>query len=100
MFFTGTPYSNMAGNVPIPPYNDQRTPPFYRVDVRLEKRWSLGRERSLAFVAEVQNVTLSKEARAYDCFDIEIGSAPPSMTCSVRELGPITLPSLGVEASF
>jgi hypothetical protein len=68
--------------------------------VRLEKRGLLGKERSIAFVAEVQNVTLSKEARAYDCSVRQIGSAPLTMTCSVRELGPITLPSVGVEALF
>ena len=51
----------------LSPLNDQRYPPFYRVDVRLEKRWTLGKERSIAMVAKVQNVTLSKEARAYNC---------------------------------
>jgi hypothetical protein len=67
--------------------------------VRLEKRWSLGKERSIAFVAEVQNVTLSKEARAYNCSGTQIGSTN-STTCSVTDLGPITLPSVGVEAFF
>jgi hypothetical protein len=103
VLYTGSPYSDNyppAQDFALPPLNDQRFPPFYRVDVRLEKRWSLGRERSVAFVAEVQNVTLSKEARAYDCSARQIGSAPLSMTCSVRELGPITLPSIGLEAFF
>jgi hypothetical protein len=103
VFYTGLPYSDnypQGQGFPLPPLNDRRFPPFYRVDVRLEKRWPLGRERSISFVAEVQNVTLSKEARAYDCSAMQIGSAPLTMTCSVRELGPITLPSVGVEAFF
>jgi hypothetical protein len=103
VFYTGAPYSDNyppGQGSPLPPLNDQRYPAFYRADVRLEKRWSLGLERSIAFVAEVQNVTLSKEARSYDCQTLQIGSAPASTTCSVRTLGPITLPSVGVEAFF
>jgi hypothetical protein len=107
VFYTGTPYSDNyppGQGSPVPPLNDRRYPPFYRVDLRVEKRWSLsvlGKERSIAFVAEVQNATLSKEATAYDCATMQIGSAPPTTgTCSVRYLGPITLPSIGVEAFF
>jgi hypothetical protein len=103
VFFSGLPYSDHfppEQGFPLPPLNDQRFAPFYRADVRLEKRWSLGEERSIAFVAEVQNVTLSKEARSYECSVRQIGSAPVSMTCSVTKLGPITLPSVGLEAVF
>lgn len=102
MLYTGSPYSDnypQGQGSPLPPLNDQRYPPFYRVDVRLEKRWSLGKERSIAFVAEVQNVTLSKEAGAYNCSGSQIGSTN-STTCGVTYLGPITLPSVGVEAFF
>jgi TonB family protein len=100
--YTGSPYSDnfpRDQGSPLPPLNDRRYPPFYRVDVRLEKRWSLGKERSIAFVAEVLNATLSKEGRAYDCQAVEIGSAN-SRQCAVQYLGPITLPSVGVEAFF
>jgi hypothetical protein len=103
VFYTGSPYSDNypPGQAsPAPPLNDRRFPPFYRVDVRLEKRWSLGEARSIALVAEVQNATLSKEARAYDCQTIQTNTAPVSTTCRVQSLGPITLPSLGVEALF
>jgi hypothetical protein len=103
VFYTGAPYSDNyppGQGSPVPPLNDKRYPPFYRVDARLEKRWSLGPERSIAFVAEVQNATLSKEARAYSCQTTQTSSAPVSTTCSVRELGPITLPSVGVQAFF
>jgi hypothetical protein len=103
VFYTGAPYSDNyppgGGGSPLPPLNDQRYPPFYRVDVRLEKRWSLGNERSIAFVAEVQNVMLSKEGRAYNCSATQIGSTN-STSCAVSYLGPITLTSVGVEALF
>src|SRR3984957_9701096 len=98
VLYTGSPFSdNYPQNQgsPLPPLNDQRYPLFYRVDVRLEKRWSLGRERFVSFVAEVQNATLSKEARAYNCSGTQIGSTNTT-TCNVAELGPITLPSIGV----
>jgi hypothetical protein len=102
VFYTGSPYSDnypQGASFPSPPLNDQRFPPFYRVDLRLEKRWSLGKQRSIAFVAEVLNATLSKEARAYNCSGMAIGSTN-STTCGVTYSGPITLPSIGVEAVF
>ncbi len=101
VFYTGTPYSIMAGNVPIPPYNDQRTPPFYRVDVRVEKRWSFLKNGYIAFIAEVQNVTLSKETTSYglECKSNNTNSGGATQ-CTPPTVGPLTIPSVGVEASF
>jgi hypothetical protein len=103
VFFTGIPYSNLAGNVPVPPYNDQRTPPFYRIDVRLEKRWPFANDGYIAFIAEVQNVTLRKETTPFglNCRGTQTGPSQEMTTqCTPATVGPITLPSLGVEASF
>ncbi len=101
LFYSGAPYSVLSGNVPAPPYNDHRTPSFFRLDVRLEKRWPLGRDRSVAFVVEGQNVTLSRQASpmALDC----MGDMTPqggTTQCKVGRIGPLTIPSLGVEAFF
>jgi TonB family protein len=101
IFYSGVPYSELAGNVPVPPYNSHRAPSFYRVDVRLEKRWSLGKDRAIAFVLEVQNATLSTEATpmALDC----IGNMTPqgqTTQCTMGRIGPLTIPSLGVQAFF
>ena len=38
----------LAGNVPVPPYNTLRDPPFFRVNVGLEKRWLLGPRAGLS----------------------------------------------------
>ena len=59
-----------------------REPGFYRLDVRLEKKWTFGETTWLSFVTEVLNVTLNKE--------------------SVRgnEIGPVTIPSIGLEGGF
>ena len=101
IYYSGSPYSELAGNVPAPPYNDHRTPSFFRLDVRLEKRWSLGKDRAIAFVLEGQNVTLSKQATplALDC----MGDMMPqggTTQCTVGKIGPLTIPSLGVQAFF
>lgn len=60
----------------------QRDPAFYRVDFRLEKRWTLSKTRWVSFVAEMLNATLHKEI------------------VSGREIGPISIPSLGLEGGF
>jgi len=101
VFYTGAPFSALSGNVPIPPYNDQRDPPFFRLDLRLEKRWPLGESGSIAFVFEGENVTLSKETSGLgiSCTGIET-AAGGSNTCKRATLGPITIPSVGVEAFF
>ncbi|MGE5789057.1 MAG: TonB family protein [Myxococcales bacterium] len=62
--------------------NPPRDPAFYRIDVRLEKEWRYGKTTHLSFVAEVLNVTAHKE--------IYQGT----------EIGPIFVPSLGLEGGF
>ncbi len=59
--------------------------------------WRLGKDRSIAFVLEGQNVTLSREASAMarKCM-----GTPTTTQCSIGEIGPITIPSVGVEAFF
>jgi hypothetical protein len=81
----------------VPPYNAQRDAPFFRLDVRLEKRWPLGKDGYIAFIAEGQNVTLSKEVTP---FGLSCQGTPTTTQCRHSAVGPITIPSLGVEASF
>jgi len=68
-----------------------RLPPFFRIDVRLEKRWQLGEKTWISVVAEWMNATLSKEAVSTTC---------NLQGCSAMEIGPVTIPSLGVEGGF
>jgi TonB family protein len=98
LFYTGAPYSQLQGAVPVPPYNAYRTPSFFRLDVRLERRWSFGKSGSVALVIEGQNVTLSREYSgiALDCMD----SPGVATQCTHGKVGPITLPSVGIEAFF
>lgn len=59
-----------------------RDPAFYRIDLRLEKLWPLGKAGHISFVAEVLNATAQKE--------VFNGEA----------IGPIMVPSIGVEGGF
>jgi hypothetical protein len=68
-----------------------RTPPFYRFDWRLEKRWTIGPATSWALVAEVLNTTLHKEIARESC---------NAYYCKQEPIGPVTVPSIGVEATF
>ena len=69
-----------------------RTPPFWRLDWRLHKRWLVGNGPGYwQLVLEVLNTTLNEEVlerscNAYDCVDDSIG--------------PVTIPSIGVEGAF
>jgi hypothetical protein len=72
----GVPTTSTASNA------TSREPGFYRLDVRLEKRWRLGENGTISFVAEMLNATLHKE----------IVSGEP--------IGPVSIPSIGAEAFF
>ncbi len=86
VFYTGTPLeptqNEDASSPPRTTSGIERSPAFFRLDVRLEKRWVLGQSTWISFVAEVLNATLSKE---------RFGD---------EEIGPITIPSVGAEMGF
>jgi TonB family protein len=85
LFYTGTPRWNEKPGEPIVSGTSgvAREPSFYRVDLRIEKRWGLRGSAWISFVAEFLNATLHKEV--WPGGDI---------------VGPISIPSLGVEAGF
>jgi len=85
VFYTGLP------KAPDPTDPGTRLAPFFRLDVRLEKRWQLGRKTWLSLVAEWMNVTFSKE---------EVGTTCTLQGCQATTVGPITIPSLGIEGGF
>ncbi|MGC4088913.1 MAG: TonB-dependent receptor [Polyangiaceae bacterium] len=85
MFYTGLPQA------PTPDTEGGRLPAFFRLDLRLEKRWQLGERAWLSAVAEWLNATLSKEAISTRC---------TLAGCEAMTIGPITIPSLGIEGGF
>jgi len=103
-FYTGRPYSESISGVPLPPYNAYRFPDFYRFDFRVEKRWTFGKTGYVSFVAEWLNATLRKEAFSVQCQRFgdsdQLTSSLPGSRCVPDEVGPVTIPSLGVEGGF
>lgn len=85
MFYTGLP------KLSVPSDPSTRLPPFFRLDARLEKRFRLSDGAHLSFVAEWLNATLSKEAVTTRC---------TLSGCEARRIGPVTIPSLGLEGGF
>jgi hypothetical protein len=98
--YTGRPYSPTVQGVPVPPFNSERLPTFYRLDIRLEKRWRAFGNGYVAFVVEGMNVTLSKEAIAAQCNSDGTLFPLKYDTCKPEYIGPVTVPSIGVEAGM
>jgi hypothetical protein len=96
-YYTGRPYPRTFRGVPVPPFNSERMSPFHRFDARLEKRWTLARGASISFVAEWMNFTLNKEVTSVDC---NASGGLSIDTCTEKAIGPITLPSIGVEGQL
>ena len=84
VFYTGVPKttSGEGGDDPPRTAHPPRDPAFYRVDVRVEKRWTLSQTAWFSLVFEVLNTTLSKE---------QFGDT---------RIGPITIPSVGLEGGY
>jgi hypothetical protein len=85
-----------------------RLPAFHRLDLRFEKRWKIGnRGASWSVVFEVLNATLNQEVTGIGCRNGRGVPNNPSggvivvqETCSYRVLGPVTIPSIGIEGRF
>ena len=65
--------------------------PFYRIDWQLEKRWPFGEHRYLSLIFEFLNTTLSREVLRASC---------TAIYCTEDVFGPVSVPSIGVEAAF
>ncbi|HVY44299.1 MAG TPA: hypothetical protein VHB21_00410 [Minicystis sp.] len=59
----------------------------------------LGRRAYVSAVAEMLNATFAKETIALDCGLNGVEGATHS-TCTPTTVGPVTVPSIGVEAGF
>jgi hypothetical protein len=88
IFYSGVPEQNFEGTPHF--VEGRRGPPYFRADVRAEKRWRFGERTWLGVVAEVVNATSTSEVVRLDC----------GTRCVERRAGPVILPSLGVEGGF
>ncbi|WP_394830773.1 TonB-dependent receptor [Pendulispora rubella] len=98
MLYSGRPRPRFDddGNPSTLP-TDTRFPPYYRVDLRLEKAWKIGRTGRIAFVFEGLNVTLNKEVINIECKSKSFGGP---RSCEEQKIGPVAIPGIGVEGSF
>ena len=86
--YSGVPGSRTFGDRRL--FDQSRARPFFRIDVRAEKRFVISPSAWWAVVAEVMNATLSDEVVRRPC----------EPTCSDDTVGPIVLPSLGLLGQF
>lgn len=68
-----------------------RLPTFVRLDARVEKRWRVGPTGSITMFVEALNTTASKEILRRRC---------SGELCQDEAIGPIVVPSLGVEGAL
>ncbi len=92
-YYTGRPDIAPVPNARPSLSNEHRLPDYYRFDARLDKRWSLGGREWLTVVAEFFDATLTKEAVDYKCNFL-------SRLCTAEYVGPIALPSVGLEGGW
>jgi len=88
-FFTGVPTRTLTINGAS--FGGERGPPYFQLDVRLEKRWRVGEHGYLGAIAEVINATASTEIVERSC---------NPERCTESGVGPIVLPNVGVEGGF
>jgi hypothetical protein len=71
-----------------------RIPPFGRFDARIEKRWSIASGRGwVSLVLEGLNVFGAKETLQEQCVSL-------NTQCNNVQIGPVSIPSIGVEGGF
>ena len=88
--YRGWPYIHSASN----PYDEptrEHLSPFVRIDGRFEKRWAWRKAGYISLVLEILNATAAKEIVSRDCF---------SGVCQDQSIGPVIVPSLGVEGAL
>jgi len=87
VFYTGYPIDVLRPE-------EGRIPPFARFDFRLEKRWSVFSGRGwVSVVLEVENTFGAQETVQEQCVSL-------TTPCNYVQIGPVTIPSLGVEGGF
>jgi hypothetical protein len=94
LFYTGAPIIRRPEGEPI--LVKERLPPFFRTDWRFEKRFSIADTGFISIVAEMQNTFLAAETIGEDCR----GGIFEPLVCGPEVIGPVVIPSLGVEGGF
>ena len=84
VFYTGYPNTTQTGRIPS----------FGRFDARLEKKWRIFSGRGwVSLVLEGLNVFGAKETLQEQCL-------APGTGCNAVQIGPVSIPSIGLEGGF
>jgi hypothetical protein len=86
---SGVPSSRITANGPI--FDGGRAAWYFRLDLRVEKRFHLGQKGYWGLLAEVLNATASREVISRTCSVIR---------CTEGGVGPLFLPNVGIEAGY
>ncbi|HEX4335640.1 MAG TPA: TonB-dependent receptor [Polyangiaceae bacterium] len=86
---TGVPTSRITANGPV--FDGDRAAAYFRLDLRVEKRFRLGQKGYWGVLAEVVNATASREVISRTCSVIR---------CTEAGVGPLVLPNVGIEAGY
>jgi hypothetical protein len=99
LFYTGTP---VLDRVSAPGSTDstdahivdtgRRQTPFFRSDIRLEKRWKIRETGHVSLILEMLNTFVAKEVVGTSC--------NRNGVCNETKIGPVAVPSLGLEGGF
>lgn len=88
VLYSGVPELNLEGS---PHFTaSRRGAPFFRLDLRAEKRFRIAQIGYWGIIAEILNATSTREVVRLDCGEV----------CRERSAGPVILPSVGIEAGF
>ena len=80
--------------------NSLRRAAFHRLDLRFEKRWVIADVAWISLIVEGFNVTLQKEIIDFDCRVADVLGAEAGLSCGGQEIGPISIPSIGVSGGL
>jgi TonB family protein len=94
VFYTGYPITSSVPGEPSDLRQTGRIPSFGRFDARLEKRWRIFSGRGwVSLVLEGLNVFGAKETLQEQCL-------APGVGCNAVQIGPVSIPSIGLEGGF
>lgn len=88
VLYSGVPELNLEGSPHFT--TSRRGSPFFRLDLRAEKRFRIGETGYWGVIGEILNATSTREVVRLDCGEV----------CRERSAGPLVLPSIGIEAGF
>jgi hypothetical protein len=97
LVYSGAPLVTSNGDALV---IGDRLPTFYRLDWRVEKRFDIAETGYITLVAELLNGFFADEVIGQDCHTAPRPDGGAYWRCDPNVIGPVSIPSLGVEGGF